>query len=189
MREKAVEFLCNEHRNMERVLTLISLQISFLTGTRDLRGFTLLSNAISYMHNYPGMSHHPAEELILTKLGVLCPSKAGVCDAVTDQHISFSQNETTMLRHIREAQAGDATACESLKSIGSLYCTEHWDHFFTEENEIFPEALEFLAEDDWCNITAKYMTVADPIFREGGLRYYQSLYDYLMASKIGIDVH
>ena len=161
----------------------------FLTGTQDLKGFVLLNNAIGYMHNYPGVTHHPTEEIILTKLRALSPSETTSYDKISNQHIAFSHQETTMLLHIREAQAGDMIACKHLKTIGASYCTDHWEHITIEEKDMFPLALAVLRDKDWEEVLAKRVSVIDPIFQKDSLRYYESLYDYLMSSEMDLNIH
>ncbi|MHB8404622.1 MAG: hemerythrin domain-containing protein [Gammaproteobacteria bacterium] len=189
MRSEVVQFLCDEHRNMERVLLLIRFQIDMLRGVHDLQGFALLTNAIGYMHNYPGIMHHPCEEIMLARLPALLSSATAICGQVAEQHRLFGSQESTMLLQIREAQAGDTGACGRLKEIGTSYCTVQADHMNTEELEVFPNALKLLPEEDWQEVMAISRAVIDPIFGLGALRRYESLYDYLMTAKVEFNVH
>lgn len=93
-----------------------------------------------------------------------------------------------MLQHIRAAQAGDAAACGHLMEVGKSYCRSHAEHFNVEENEIFPHALDILQPVDWQELMAQYEVVEDPVFRDGALQYYESLYDYLMNSEVDFKV-
>ncbi len=189
VRSEVIQSLCDEHRNIERVLLLIRFQADCLQGTHDLQGFELLTNAIGYMHNYPGVTHHPCEEIMLARLSAVNPSVVSLCSQVAEQHKSFAQQESSMLRLIREAQAGDAGACIQLKEIGVSYCKEQAKHITSEEAELFPLAGEYLSDADWQEIAARSEAIIDPIFGKGILQHYQSLYDYLMSYKADIGVH
>ena len=189
MRSKVIQSLCDEHRNIERVLLLIRFQAETLQGVQDLQGFELLTNAIGYMHNYPGVTHHPCEEIMLARLPALYPASARTCEQVKDQHKTFANQESIMLRLIREAQAGDAHACAQLKVIGAAYCKEQAKHITSEEAELFPLAGEHLSDKDWQDISERSQSVIDPVFGQGALQHYQSLYDYLMSFKVGTSLH
>jgi len=187
--EEVVQSLCDEHRNIERVLLLIRFQSEMLQGVHDLQGFELLTNAIGYMHNYPGVTHHPCEEIIIAKLPALHPPAAQICSQVAEQHKLFGTQESSMLRLIREAQAGDTGACGHLKEIGIFYCAQQAKHISTEEQELFPLALKHLPDKDWQEISARSKSVIDPVFGQGVLQHYQSLYDYLMSYKLDHGIH
>ncbi|MGA9855689.1 MAG: hemerythrin domain-containing protein [Gammaproteobacteria bacterium] len=189
MRSQVIQSLCDEHRNIERVLLLIRFQAECLQGTHDLQGFELLTNTISYMHNYPGVTHHPCEEIMLARLPAAHPSVAQICMQLAGQHKSFAQQESNMLRLIREAQAGDAQACAQLKQNGVEYCAEQAKHITCEETELFPLAREYLSDKDWRDISDRSKSVIDPIFGQGALQHYESLYDYLMSTKADINIH
>lgn len=189
LRSQVIQSLCDEHRNIERVLLLIRFQTECLQGTHDLQGFELLTNALGYLHNYPGVTHHPCEEIILDRLPAVYPQAARVCEQVKQQHKLFANQESTMLRLIRETQAGDAQACEQLKEIGISYCKEQAKHITSEEAELFPLAGEYLSDQDWQDISARSKSVIDPVFGQGVLQHYQSLYDYLMTTKADTNIH
>ena len=120
MRHEIARDLTDAHRNMERVLTLIQLQVDSLRSGSDAEGFLLLHNAVGYMHNYPGVIHHPTEELIFGKLIKHAPQTRTVCTRLHDQHEGFRNQEVTLLQRIRSAQGGDLGACRQVKEIGSF---------------------------------------------------------------------
>lgn len=169
------------HRNMERVLTLIHLKLDTLHETQQESKFQLLTNAISYMQNYPGVSHHPTEDIIVAKLAERAPEHRGFCTQLSDQHQRFSRWEIIMLHKLRGAQAGDAEACREVQAIGKSYCTEHASHIHTEEKELFPRALQFLNAADWDTVADHSRAALDPVFARKELRRFDTLHDYLMA--------
>ena len=189
LRPEVIQSLYNEHRNIERVLLLIRFQAETLQGTHDLQAFELLTNAIGYLHNYPGVTHHPCEEIILTRLPVLHPQSNRLCEEVKQQHKRFANQEIAMLRLIREAQSGEARACMELKKIATEYCAEQAKHITCEEAELFPLADQHLRDQDWQEVYRRSKSVIDPIFGQGALQHYQSLYDYLMSSKAALNIH
>jgi len=163
LRPEVIQSLCDEHRNIERVLLLIRFQAETLQGTRDLQAFELLTNAIGYMHNYPGVTHHPCEEIILSRLPAMHSPSVRLCEEVKDQHKRFANQESVMLRLIRQAQAGDAQACGQLKQVATEYCAEQAKHITSEEAELFPLADKHLQDEDWQEVYQRSKSVIDPI--------------------------
>jgi hemerythrin-like domain-containing protein len=181
--------LTEAHRNMERVLTLIQLQMDSLKDGSDPDGFLLLSNAIGYMRNYPGVIHHPVEELIFGKLIQHAPETRTVCARLHEQHQTFRQRESTLLRRIHSAQAGDMGACQQVKTAGKAYCTEHANHIRSEEVDLIPWAVRWLDEDDWTEIHARARASIDPALERNDLKQYDNLYDYLMSAGKSFNIH
>lgn len=177
------------HRNMERVLTLIRLQVDSLQDGKDAEGFMLLANAVGYMRNYPGVIHHPVEELIFGKLVEHAPETRTVCARLHDQHQVFRRREAALLRRIRSAQSGDAEACRQVKRIGASYCMEHSNHIRSEEVEVFPQAAELFDAADWDDISAQSRLIIDPVLERSELKQYDNLYDYLMTASRNFNLH
>jgi len=144
MQHEIARDLIDAHRNMERVLTLIQLQVDSLRPGADAEGFLLLGNAVGYMRNYPGVIHHPTEELIFRRLIKQAPETSLLCAKLHDQHELFSDQESLLLNRIRSAQGGDLNACRDIKRVGSAYCAEHANHIRLEELDMFPQAIKWL---------------------------------------------
>jgi hemerythrin-like domain-containing protein len=174
---------------MERVLTLIQLQVDSLKPGADAEGFQLLGNAVGYMRNYPGVIHHPTEELIFGKLVVHAPETRLICVRLHDQHETFREQEDVLLRRIRSAQAGDLDACRDIRRIGTAYCAEHANHIRLEELDMFPQAIKWLNAYDWDQIGESARAVIDPALERNDLKQYDNLYDYLMNAGRHLDLH
>lgn len=71
---------------MERVLTLIRFQLDSFTGLADIQGLALLHTAFGYMRGFPGLAHHPAEEILLARLPGHRADSAAACEKLTQQH-------------------------------------------------------------------------------------------------------
>jgi hemerythrin-like domain-containing protein len=180
MQHEIARDLIDAHRNMERVLTLIQLQVDSLRSGTDADGFLLLGNAVGYMSNYPGVIHHPTEELIFGRLITVAPQTRSLCVRLHDQHEVFQQQESVLLRRIRSAQGGDLEACRDIKRVGSAYCAEHANHIRSEELDMFPQAIKWLNTYDWDQIGESARAVIDPALEANDLKQYDNLYDYLM---------
>lgn len=181
--------LTDAHRNMERVLTLIRLQVDTLREGQDAEAYQLLTNAVGYMRNYPGVIHHPVEDLIFGRLVVHAPQTRTVCARLHEQHKSFRRREATLLRRILSAQQGDAEACQQVKKLGTSYCNEHANHIRSEEVEVFPQAARYLSLDEWEEIGDQSRALIDPILERNDLKQFDNLYDYLMTAGRNFNLH
>ncbi len=189
MHREIARDLTDAHRNMERVLTLIQLQVDSLKSGSDAEGFLLLSNAVGYMRNYPGVIHHPTEELIFGKLIKNAPETRNVCTRLHEQHQLFRDREAMLLSHIHVAQGGDLMACRQVKEIGTSYCAEHANHIRSEEVDMLPWAVKWLNADDWQEIGEQSRAMIDPTLEQNDLKQYDNLYDYLMNAGRNFDLH
>lgn len=183
MSNKVLELLRKGHRNMSHVLTLIRMQADLLGGPGDLQGIALLNNAIDYMQGYPTVAHHPAEEVVFSKMTKAHPSAQGLCVGLQDQHAWFRDCHAALQRLIRETQAGETKACELLIRQLRTYCTRHVDHVSLEEAQVFPLAKDLLTASDWNAALVSFEIHADPLLDPSLLQRYESIYDYLMESK------
>lgn len=174
---------------MERVLTLIRFQLDSFTGLTDIQGLALLHTAFGYMQGFPGLVHHPAEEILLARLPGHRTDSAAACEKLAQQHAWFGRHESAMLLRMQQARSGDELACRRLQPMGISYCLEHAAHFAMEESEVFPQALEHLPDEDWTEIRARLHSVPDPIFEGQALLHYGNVYDALMALRKRFDLH
>jgi len=178
--------LTDGHRSMERVLTLARFQLdSMRDGVADGADLGLLGNAILYMRDYPGVNHHPVEELIFDKLTGYAPEHALTCTQLASQHRSFGERETVLLHHLRRAHLGDEMARRHVKDLGMAYCADHSSHIRSEELEVFPGAERWLTTMDWQEVARRSREIIDPARQQRELKRYDNLYDRLMQEDDG----
>jgi hemerythrin-like domain-containing protein len=180
--QAVISVLTDTHRNMERVLTLMRFQLDSLRQGNHASAYVLLSNAFGYMHRYPSLVHHPTEERICAKLVGYSPETQDLCLRIHDQHASFATTEGALLKELRTAQKDDGRGWRSIKEQGVAYCVEHANHIRREETELFPLALRWLKGADWDEIGDGHKAMVDPLFSDGELGHYDSLYDFLMLA-------
>lgn len=184
-----VQALSDAHRNMERVLMLIRFQVDSLQPEKDESGLILLRNALGYMHNFPGVIHHPTEEIIYSRLTQLAPDTVPLCAKLREQHRLFGQQETSLLHHIRNAQIGELWAYRLVKETAISYCQEHALHIVSEDDDVLPQAVKCLRPEDWRDVASRCETELDPVFGRDMLQHYESLYDYLMSANGELNIH
>jgi hemerythrin-like domain-containing protein len=180
--------LTDGHRNMERVLTLVRFQIDAMQdGVPDTINLRLLGNALVYMRDYPGVNHHPVEEMIFGKLMDYSQDHRIVCNQLASQHRGFSERENALLQHIRKARLGDGISRQHVKDLGVAYCADHSSHIRSEETEIFPGAQRWLTPLDWQEVARRSRETIHPELAQHELKRYDNLYDRLMAQDSGAD--
>lgn len=177
---EATQRLCDDHRNIERILVLIRLQVDHMDD-EDQDALKLLMNAIGYMQAYPGPVHHRQEDAIIGRLSASDPDIACTFERLKHQHRRFEEQEAELLQLLSRAQEGDAQACGKMREVARLYCKEHADHIDLEERILCPYALKALRNSDWRKIAAEFSGMGDPLFVPNMMNRYGNLYDCLMA--------
>lgn len=180
--EEILEALTAAHRMMKHMITLIRVQIDILYPAADGMQFEFLDKAIGYMSKYPGLVHHPAEELIFARLLRYSPQTRQLCDHLTEQHNVFSNEEAAMLENLPRARIGDDEACRHIKEIGLTYCAQHVSHIDDEEERALPEAADWLQASDWREIGEKTNFAIDPLSDPKAVARHASIYDFIMAT-------
>lgn len=189
MQQTILEALTTSHRTMKHMITLIRVQVDLLHPNAESAQFEFLNRAIAYMRNYPGLVHHPAEELIFERLIRYSPEAQALCAELTEQHNTFSAREAEILDGLPRARAGDDAACEHIKELGLAYCTDHVGHIDDEEEKALPQAATWLREDDWREIAAKTNFAIDPLSDPKAVARYDSIYDFIMATEGNVVGH
>lgn len=174
---------------MEHVLSLIRLHLDMLGPQPDADQLQFLRNAIAYMHLYPGLIHHPAEELMFERLVRRAPHTEALCGRLEEQHAMFKIMESSMLEKLFEAQVQHIDELACIREVGAAYCLTHAEHIETEESEAFPEAMNWLSSEDWGEIGEKSLFHIDPLNTPQVLANYDNLYDYLMEEGINFTLH
>lgn len=177
------------HRNMERVLTLMRLQLDALQAGSSSQGYTFLNNCILYMYNYPGLLHHPTEEILFTRLARQAPETRELCLRLSAQHQTFHRQETALLKRIRLANNGDPTAWREIKEVGAGYCSDHSEHIRSEDREALPQAVQKLPASDWSEVRHHSKTMLARLSEQRELERNATLYDYLMSEQGRSQVH
>jgi hemerythrin-like domain-containing protein len=175
--------IIEQHRNMERVLLLIRLQVDSLRHTHDRPGLHLLGNAIRYMEGFPTHVHDPVEEMLFAKLCERLPTAAPLCTRLSRQRNSFFQLQSALNRHVEEAKDGDPHAIVMLKHAGVAYCLEYADHIRVEEHHVLPNAESALDLADWRSLDREAGNTSG-VHQYPELKRYDNLYDFLMSNEL-----
>ena len=180
MGKKIAQSLTRDHKVIQTVLPLIRMQVNALGVDSGDSQIEFLRKAISYMNIYPGVIHHPAEELIFERLVQYSPELIPFCEELIDQHKQFKSIETSILNDIDLFRSGDADAIDRIKANGIDYCEAHIVHVDSEEESILPVALDRFTEDDWMELKKHLNLEIDPLSKLTVFNHYESVYDFIM---------
>jgi len=182
MRNAVTDRLSRDHRNIERVLTLMRVQLDFLHSSSSA-GLMLLVNAANYLLHYPGLLHHPLEELMFEQVVERDPSAADVLSRLRTEHASLTTKAADLVACVglEQMHAGDGQ--DGLCRIGNELILANGDHMQYEEREVFPLAVDTLSRKQWDDIGARLVSRDDPLFSRRSLALYDNLYDALMAGQ------
>lgn len=176
------EQLLDQHRNIERVLVLMRLQVDSLRRVNGDGDLQLIERAITYMAGFPSEVHDPREGLLFARLTRYAPNAAPLCDRLMHQQFTLSSLQSALLGNVRRAKAGDDRAYKLIKQDGVTYCLQYADHIHSEETDLLPTARRRLTRDDWQTLDQE----ASHAFRSDGypeLKTRDSLYDFLMSGE------
>jgi hemerythrin-like domain-containing protein len=175
-----------QHRNIERVLTLIRLQADSLRAADRVRDLHFIDRAVVYMTGFPAKVHDPGEALLYARLVLRSPTCAALCDRLVKQQSAFATLSSSLLGHIRRSLAGDDHAYKLVKQSGIDYCMQYADHIHSEEADMLPSARRHLTKEDWESVDRQATdAVGDDTWPELGT--HDSLYDFLMAGETDVD--
>ncbi len=174
----AIVTLQDEHRYMNLLLETLEeqLQASDLSAPEE---YFLMQDIVSYLHDYPDAVHHPTEDLLFDKLLRRNPDTEKDVARLRHDHDKLSANTADILQLLDDAakQHTPETA-EAVRVALKQYIRRLRRHMRFEEAELFPGAVQSLANKDWQAIESRLGAVQDPLFGPAVAGDYRVLYEY-----------
>jgi hemerythrin-like domain-containing protein len=174
----AVVTLQDEHRYMNLLLVTLEeqLQASDLSSPEE---YFLMQDIVHYLHDYPDTVHHPTEDLLFDKLIRRKPDSEKDVARLRRDHEMLSGNTADILQLLHDAAAQPTPeAAEAVRVSLDKYIGRLRRHMRFEESEMFPSAVQCLANKDWQNIESRLDAVQDPLFGSAVGQDYRILYEY-----------
>jgi len=174
----AIVTLQDEHRYMNLLLGTLEEQLQ----TSDLSTpgeYFLMQDIVRYLHEYPDEVHHPTEDLLFDKLLRRKPESEKDVARLRRDHQKLSENTADILQLLNDAadrqtpETAEAVRVALDKYIGRLR-----RHMRFEEAQLFPAAVQCLANRDWQAIASRLDAVQDPLFGSTVAQDYRVLYEY-----------
>ena len=180
---KTIERLQLEHRNMTRLLHLLSDEMeSYRAGGHP--DFDLLGSVMEYILHYPDLFHHPTENMIFQKMLGRDPAAQSRVGDLPKEHAQLADLTRRLAAALRNVSSDVEVPRSWLQGIVESYLSSSYQHMSDEESTFFPLAVATLREEDWDEIDAALTVKEDPLFGGKLVEEYRALHDRIMRSVV-----
>jgi len=175
---KLLEKLSRDHRNLEKILAMLTTQLdNFFAGRES--NFDLKIELMEYLEAFADQGHHPLENLIFDVAKKRIKGQEALFERLVKQHNDLDRLTRTF-RHSLEAILHEAVMSRAeLETQGREYIALQHLHLVLEDREVFPLLDAELTEDDWEFIAANIPKHDDPVFESPDQIRFQNLVNYL----------
>lgn len=156
-KELLIEFLCEEHRKIERVLCVLEQELSVFNrnGRPD---YTKIQAVIRYFQEYPDCCHHPKEELIVEKLKARDPAAAARVSDLEAEHRDGAERLQRVANMVRTVLTGHKVPRKTFDEVMRNFIDHERKHMEMEERVLFRVAITTLRPEDWVGIAKKWQS-------------------------------
>ncbi len=173
-----LEKLNKDHRNLEKILDLLTAQLDhFLAGRES--DFDLKIELLEYMEAYADQAHHPLENLIFSTAKPLLEDKVELMDRLMQQHQELAQLTRTFRQSLENIYQGGVMQRDELEIQGREFIALQRQHITLEEEQAFPAIDAALLDEHWDLITQAAPHSDDPVFETPDKIRFQTLFEYL----------
>jgi hemerythrin-like domain-containing protein len=168
---QVIAALRKEHANISQLLDVLERQVAIF-DRGEQPDYDIVEAMIDYFQSYPGLYHHPKEDLVYQKLQ---QRDAAAAERVGD----LRQEHEELAARTRDFAVGVQAVLDEAQV--SRVSFGHWarrfiqlqrDHMTHEERFFLPAARAALTPEDWEDIKARAADQEDPLFgNEVGGRY------------------
>lgn len=169
-----------EHRKLARLLDTFERMIRSAAARQDVDG-PLLHSIAGYFAAYPGLCHHPKEDLIYRRLYERDAVVARAVGGVVEEHEQLERRSRDLTTLLAEGLTGEGIASPLLLAAAADYIARSRRHMAFEEAHFLPTAARVLSEDDWAEIDFAVFDHADPLFSEAIERRFEALRQDLLG--------
>lgn len=184
-----LEKLQQDHRNLERILDLLTVQLDhFLSGRES--DFDLKIELLEYLETYADQGHHPLENVIFSIARPLLSGKSEQLDSLMnrlmEQHQQLAQLTRTFRNSLENIFQGGVMPREELEIQGRAFIALQREHLALEEQEAFPLLDSLLPDEAWADILEQSSNPDDPVFERPDANRFRTLFEYLQDTQKGV---
>ncbi len=167
-----IEKWITEHRNFERLLTVLEEQLELFRQGRQ-PDYGLMLDIVYYMTQYPDRFHHPHEDAAFAQMA---DAKVNALLAQSrQQHQAIAGTGKALQERLEAIAGGILQRGIEIEQLARNYIDDFRRNMQQEETSLFPLAQRVLTEDDWKVIDAAAPKVSDPLFGGRGQERYRIL--------------
>jgi hemerythrin-like domain-containing protein len=160
-----IEMLCQEHRNIEKLLLVLERELSvFAHGERP--DYEVIHAVISYFQVYPDAYHHRLEDMVFEKLKVQDSSAAANIGDLAADHRRGAERLRRVSQAVESVLADRELLRQTINDIIRDFIEHERRHMAMEERDFFPAAVKALQPQDWAEIASRSTDRRDPLFSE-----------------------
>jgi len=161
----ALEELRREHANAARLLRTLEWQVAeFREGRQP--DYDVIRAALDYFLSFPGLYHHPKEDLLFAKLRERDPTIVEKIGDLRAAHEALDARARQFAAGVRAVLVEAEVPREAFLRWSSAFIDRQWEHMQMEEGTFFPAAELVLTAADWSEINAQITEANDPLFGE-----------------------
>ncbi len=178
---KAIRIIEDEHRAITAVIEGLRQLVAEIGAGRMAPDHALLGALFHYIGEFPERLHHPKEDdYLFARLRQRRPEAAPLLDGLAREH-AIGHQRFLELKALWERYRSDAAALPAFADAVERYAHFHWLHMRREEQEVLPQAVEALAEEDWDAIDAAFASNSDPVVGVPASKTFRELFRHLVA--------
>ena len=177
-----LEKLGRDHKNLERILELLTLQLDHFFAGRE-SNFDLKIELLEYLETYADLGHHPLEDVIFTVGKKRFGDKVELLERLQSQHNDLTMLTRKFRQSLENILQGGVMTREELETEGREFVALQRLHLDLEENEVFPMLDRLLTDEDWAEIERNNPRHDDPVFEAPDKIRFQTLFSYLEKSE------
>lgn len=161
---RTMDILLQEHRTIARLLDLLEREVGLLE-TSETPNYDLMLQIVDYFRSFPGLYHHPKEDLVFRRLAERNPEQAARFGDLEAEHKHCSGRLDDFARAVVVALL-EAETASTFASLARDFIDNERRHMASEEKSLFPAAIKCLTDSDWAEIDARSASFRDPLLEE-----------------------
>jgi hemerythrin-like domain-containing protein len=154
--------LRHEHASAVQLLRALEWQLSEFKLSKQ-PDYDVLLAAVDYFTTFPGLSHHPSEDLIFDKLRERAPDIADSVGDLRGAHDALADRVRALAHGLGSILAEAELPREAILRWFAEFIDHQRQHIEMEESTFFPAAEKRLTEGDWRAIQAEIARSVDPV--------------------------
>ena len=165
---KATQILMDEHRVIERVLTVLEAAVSRLEAGESIDA-GLFMDATEFIREFADGCHHRKEEGVLFKAmnAAGMPADSGPVAVMLAEHERARAYTRGLLEAAEKMQAGDTDAVERVIGNARGYAVLLREHIAKEDTVLFPMAATVIPASEHEQLLAEFERVEEAETEEG----------------------